>query len=172
VTTITKSIDVRVPLATAYNQWTQFEEFPHFMDGVERVEQLDDRQTHWVTRIAGVRREFDAEIVVQKPEQGVSWHALTGTRQAGRVTFAAVSPDTTTVHLTLQWDPQGLVESAGDALGLVERRVEGDLRRFKEFIETRGTETGAWRGEIHDASAPAEGPEPLLDLDSDGPARS
>ncbi len=163
--TITKSIEVGVPLATAYDQWTQFEEFPRFMEGVESIEQVSDRQTHWVTRIGGVKREFDAEIVVQKPEHGVSWHATTGTQHSGKVTFAAVSPDRTAVTLTMQWDPQGFLESAGDALGIVDRRVEGDLQRFKTFIEERGTATGAWRGEINDASAPDQGPAPILDLD-------
>ena len=171
MTVITKSIDVHVPISAAYDQWTQFEEFPKFMEGVEEIRQLDDRQTHWVTRIGGVKREFDAEIIVQKPEQGVSWHALTGPAHSGRVTFTPVSEDVTSVQLTMEWDPHGFVESAASRLGIVERRVEGDLERFKSFIESRGSATGAWRGEINDASAPAGAPAPILDLEADIPAR-
>jgi uncharacterized membrane protein len=150
MSTITKSIEVEAPLETVYNQWTQFEEFPHFMEGVEQVQQLDDRRTHWVTRVGGVRREFDAEIDVQEPDRRIAWSALTGPTQAGEVTFAPVDPLRTQITLTIDWDPQGAVESAGDKLGLVERRVQGDLERFREFIQARGTETGAWRGSVND----------------------
>jgi uncharacterized membrane protein len=145
---VTKSIDVDVPVNTAYNQWTQFEEFPHFMEGVEEVRQLDDTHTHWKTKIGGVEREFDATITEQLPDERVAWRSTTGPDQAGVVTFHRLSEGQTRVTVQLDWEPEGLVEKAGSALNVDDRRVQGDLERFKEFIESRGRETGAWRGAV------------------------
>ena len=150
--TITKSIEVDVPLQTAYDQWTQFEDFPQFMGGVESVTQLDDKRTHWVTKIGGVSREFDADILVQRPDQGVSWRSTDGTAHAGRVTFTPLGDSRTEVTLAMDWEPEGLVEKAGDALGIVEARAKKDLENFKTFIEERGTATGSWRGQIDTGS--------------------
>jgi uncharacterized membrane protein len=148
MTTVEESIEVEVPVSTAYNQWTQFEDFPEFMEGVERVEQLTDDKLHWVTKIAGVEREFDAKITEQHPDERVAWTTMDGPKQAGVVTFHKLDPSRTKVMLQLDFEPEGLVEQAGDKLGIVKSRVHGDLERFKTFIEKRGTETGAWRGDI------------------------
>jgi uncharacterized membrane protein len=148
MTTVEESIEVEVPVSTAYNQWTQFEDFPEFMEGVERVEQLTDDKLHWVTKIAGVEREFDAKITEQHPDERVAWTTMDGPKQAGVVTFHKLDPSRTKVMLQLHFEPEGLVEQAGDKLGIVKSRVHGDLERFKTFIEKRGTETGAWRGDI------------------------
>ena len=145
---VQKSIDVHVPVRTAYNQWTQFEEFPQFMQGVEEVRQLDDKRLHWRASIAGKTEEWDAEITEQVPDMRVAWTNTTGARNAGVVTFHRLDDNTTRVMLQLDYDPEGVVENVGDALGFVSRRVEGDLERFKEFVEARGQETGAWRGTI------------------------
>lgn len=150
--TITSVIEVDVPLQTAYDQWTQFEDFPRFMGGVERIDQLDDRRTHWVMKIAGVSREFDAEVLVQRPDQGVSWRSTDGPTHAGRVTFVPLGDTRTEVTLAMDWQPDGLVEKAGDALGLVEGQAKKDLQGFKEFIEARGTATGSWRGQVDTGS--------------------
>ncbi len=147
-TKVEKSIEVRVPVRTAYNQWTQFEEFPQFMGGVNEVVQVDDVTLHWVAEIAGVRREWDAAILEQVPDQKVSWAAVSGATNAGAVHFAPSGPDNTLVTLHLEYEPEGLVEKAGDALRIVERQAESDLERFKSFIESRGTESGAWRGDV------------------------
>ena len=147
--TVQKSIDVDVPIRTTYNQWTQFEEFPRFMEGVEEVRQINDKRLHWKASIAGKTEEWEAEIVEQTPDRVVYWRSITGAENSGRVTFDSVGPNRTRVTVDFGYDPQGFVEKTGDALGLVSRRVEGDLKRFKEFIESRGAETGAWRGEIH-----------------------
>ena len=145
---IEQSIDVEVPVRTAYDQWTQFEEFPRFMEGVEKITQLSDTRTHWVTEIAGVTREFDAEITEQEPDQRIAWTSVDEPKQAGVVTFHPLDDSLTRVMLQLEFEPEGLVEKAGDVLGVVRSRTKGDLERFKEFIESRGTETGAWRGEV------------------------
>lgn len=145
---IEKSVDVKVPVSVAYNQWTQFEEFPRFMEGVKSVEQLDDKRLHWVAEIAGKDEEWDAEITEQTPDQRVAWTNTSGARNAGVVTFHTIDDTTTRVVLMMEYEPQGLTENVGSALGFVSRRVEGDLERFKDFIEERGRETGAWRGEI------------------------
>jgi uncharacterized membrane protein len=145
MTTVEQSIDVEVPITTAYNQWTQFEDFPQFMEGVERVTQLSPTTTHWKVKIAGVSREFDAKITEQHPDERVSWRSTEGPEQAGVVTFHELSPETTRVMLQLEFEPAGIAEQAGDKLGLVRARTKGDLQRFKKFIESRGTETGAWR---------------------------
>jgi uncharacterized membrane protein len=141
-----KSIVVDRPINTVYNQWTQFESFPEFMEGVERVTQLDDRRLHWVAEIAGTKREWDAEIVDQEPDRRIAWRSIDGTPNAGIVTFQPEGPESTRVNLDLDVEPQGAVEKIGDKLGFVSKQAEGDLKRFKKFIESRGTETGAWRG--------------------------
>lgn len=146
--TIEKSIDVNVPVHTAYNQWTQFEEFPRFMEGVQRVTQLDDQRLHWSANIGGQVKEWDAKITEQIPDERIAWHNTTGAKNAGVVTFHRVADNKTRVMLQMEYDPEGFVENVGDALGAVSMRVGGDLNRFKDFIESRGTETGAWRGEI------------------------
>jgi hypothetical protein len=151
---VAKTIEVDVPVRTAYNQWTQFEEFPRFMEGVESVTQLDDRRIHWKASIAGKKEEWDAEIREQVPDQKVIWRAVDGKENAGMVTFDQLGEGRTRVHLEMSYDPEGFVENVGDALGVVSRRVEGDLQRFKDYIEARGQETGAWRGEIHNPNAP------------------
>src|SRR5690606_25558377 len=130
-----------------YDQWTQFESFPRFMEGVESVRQVDDRHLHWKAEIAGVKREWDAEIVDQTPDERVTWRATDGTTNAGTVAFAPAAAGTR-VTLRLEFEPEGIVEKAGDALNFVDRKAAGDLERFKEFIEGRGVETGAWRGEV------------------------
>ena len=147
-TKVEKSIEVDVPLSAVYNQWTQFEEFPQFMGGVTEVRQLDDQRMHWVAEIAGVRREWDAKIVEQVPDQMVSWAATSGATNAGSVSFASLGPVRTRVMLSLEYEPEGLVEQVGDKLGVVERQATSDLERFKSFIEARGAETGGWRGSV------------------------
>ena len=148
MSTIEKSIEIDVPVNKAYNQWTQFEEFPKFMEGVKAVKQLDDKRLHWRAEIAGKEKEWDAEITEQIPDERIAWRSRTGAANAGVVTFHNISPAKTKVMLQLEYDPETFVEKAGDAVGIVSHRVEGDLQRFKEFIESRGQETGAWRGEI------------------------
>jgi uncharacterized membrane protein len=146
---IIETVDVDVPVTTAYNQWTQFESFPQFMDGVDEVTQISDTKTHWKISIAGVKREFDAEIVEQTPDQRIAWKSVDGPNHAGVVTFHELEPGRTSrVTLQLDTDPEGLVENVGDKLGLTTRNAKDDMRRFKEFIESRGTETGAWRGGV------------------------
>jgi uncharacterized membrane protein len=145
---IEESVEVEVPVRTAYNQWTQFEEFPRFMEGVEKVNQLDDRRLHWVAEIAGQRREWDAEITEQTPDQRIAWQSTEGATNAGVVTFHRLEEGRTKVMLQLDFEPEGAKEKVGDALGMVRGRVKGDLQRFKEFIESAGHESGAWRGEV------------------------
>ena len=143
-----KHIEVQVPVSTAYNQWTQFEQFPQFMEGVKSVRQLDDRRLEWHAEIGGKDETWEAEITEQVPDQRIAWTSTSGKHNAGVVTFHRLSDNETRVMLQLAYEPEGVVENVGDALGVVERRIQGDLERFKEFIEGRGTETGAWRGEI------------------------
>jgi len=145
---VTKSIDVDVPVTTVYDQWTQFEEFPRFMEGVEKITQLDDTHTRWKTSIGGVEREFDATITEQHPDERVAWTSTSGPEHAGVVTFHRLSDTQTRVTVQLEWSPEGLVEKAGSVLQADDRRVAGDLERFKAFIESRGVETGAWRGDV------------------------
>jgi uncharacterized membrane protein len=146
---VKESIDVDVPVRRAYNQWTQFEEFPTFMEGVEEVRQLDDQHCHWKTKVSGVRREFDTEIVDQLPDERISWRTVGGdTRQKGVVTFQPLDEAHTRVSLAMDFEPEGMVEQAGDKTGLLDLRIRGDLRRFKGYIEERGQETGGWRGRI------------------------
>lgn len=146
---VEKEIEVNVPVRTAYNQWTQFEDFPHFMEGVEEVHQLDDRRLHWRARVGGRDEEWEAEIVDQVPDRRIAWRATTGAENAGAVLFEPVGDSRTKVTLRLKYEPAGVTEKVGDLLGLVSNRVEGDLERFKNFIEERGRASGGWRGEIH-----------------------
>jgi uncharacterized membrane protein len=144
----THSIDVHVPIRTAYNQWTQFEEFPHFMEGVKEVRQITDTTLHWRAEIAGKEEEWDAVISEQIPDQRIAWTSITGAKNAGVVTFHHIDPNTTRVTLQIDYEPEGLVENVGEILGLVKTRMGRDLERFKKFIESRQMETGAWRGEV------------------------
>ena len=154
---VEKSIVVDVPVSAAYNQWTQFESFPHFMDGVKEVRQLDDKRLHWRAEIGGREKEWDAMIATQEPDRCVAWHSTSGPQNAGRVRFEQMDPTHTRVSLEMDFDPEGFVESAGDALGFPERQVTSDLKHFKEFIEQRGQETGSWRGEIHGSKVGSRG---------------
>src|SRR4051794_1630347 len=142
---VEKAIEVNVPVRTAYNQWTQFESFPQFMEGVQEVRQLDDRRLHWRAEVAGKEREWNAEITEQHPDERIAWTSTVGAPNSGVVTFHYIDPTTTRVMVQMDFAPDGAVEVVGSALGLLERRVAGDLDRFKAFIEGRGHETGAWR---------------------------
>ena len=144
-----ETIVVDVPVRVAYDQWTQFEDFPRFMEGVERVTQRDDRHLDWTASIGGQTRSWTAEIVEQTPDVRIAWRAIEGTANAGAVLFQPLGPDRTLVHLTIEAEPEGAVETAGTSLGILDHRVEGDLERFKAFIEERRQPTGAWRGAIH-----------------------
>jgi uncharacterized membrane protein len=148
MSTYEESIEVEVPVRTAYNQWTQFEDFPHFMEGVKTVEQLDDTRLRWVADIGGQEREWEAKITEQTPDQRIAWYGI-GATNAGVVTFHRLDEGKTKVMLQMEFEPEGLVEKAGDAVGIVPARIKGDLERFKKFIESRGQETGAWRGEVN-----------------------
>lgn len=148
--TVEKSIEVNVPVRTAYNQWTQFAEFPKFMEGIEQVQQLDDKNLHWRAKIGGKTEEWNAEINEQIPDKRIAWRSTSGATNAGVVTLHYIEPNKTRIMLQLDYEPQGAIEKAGDALGVLDRRVAGDLTRFKEFIENRGEESGAWRGTIED----------------------
>jgi uncharacterized membrane protein len=145
---IERSVDVDVPVRTVYNQWTQFEEFPRFMEGVTRVTQMGDRHLRWEAEVGGKAKAWDAEITEQIPDERVAWKSTSGARNAGVVTFHRLNDRQTRVMLQLDYDPEGMVENVGDAVGVVSSRVAKDLERFKEFIESRSVETGAWRGEI------------------------
>lgn len=145
---IEKSIEIEVPVRTAYNQWTQFEEFPKFMEGVKEVKQTDDTHLRWKAEIAGKEKEWDAEITEQIPDERIAWRARDGAMNAGVVTFHRLSDKKSKVMLQMEYDPEGIVENVGDAVGVVSQRVLGDLERFKRYIENRGHETGAWRGSV------------------------
>ncbi len=156
-THVERSIEVGVPVRTAYDQWTQFEEFPRFMSGVQEVRQIADALTHWVAEIAGVRREWDAAILEQEPDEKVAWAATTGATNAGAVYFTAVGPDRTRVRLTLDYEPEGIVERIGDIFDVIDRQAVADLDRFKEFIEQRGSATGGWRGTVEEGGVQSGG---------------
>ncbi len=145
---IEKSIEINVPVRTAYNQWTQFEEFPRFMEGVKHVKQLDEKHLHWKAEIGGKEKEWDAEITEQIPDTRIAWRSRDGAQNAGVVTFHRLSDSTSKVMLQMEYDPDGVWENVGDVTGMVSQRVVGDLERFKRYIESRGQETGAWRGTV------------------------
>jgi uncharacterized membrane protein len=149
---IEKSVEVKCPVRTVYNQWTQFEEFPRFMAGVKEVKQLDDTHVHWHAEIWGKDKEWDSEITEQVPDQKIAWRSISGDApNAGEVCFEPVAPDRTRVKLTMEYEPQGLVEKVGDKMGGLSARVQNTVEDFKKFIEARYQETGAWRGEVHSA---------------------
>jgi uncharacterized membrane protein len=146
---ITEAVEVQVPVRTAYDQWTQFETFPEFMEGVKSVRQLDDKTLEWVAEVGGREKSWEAKITEQQPDERIAWTAVDGAHNAGVVTFHRLAEGKSRVTLQLDVEPQGPLESVGDALGVVQRRVKGDMERFKDFIESRGTETGAWRGQVN-----------------------
>ena len=145
---VESSIDVDVPVRVAYNQWTQFEEFPLFMDGVKEVRQLDDTHLQWVAEIGGKQHEWKAEITEQKPDQKIAWRSVDGKTNVGKVTFQPKGDERTQVTVHMEWDDEGLLETLGSALGSDDRRVKADLERFKDLVESRGAASGAWRGEV------------------------
>jgi ribosome-associated toxin RatA of RatAB toxin-antitoxin module len=151
-TRVEKSILVNVPVSVAYNQWTQFEDFPHFMNGIKNVTQLSDDRLEWVAELAGVRRQWEARVLEQVPDRKVAWAATEGATNAGEVRFEDLGGGQTRVHLTLEYEPEGLVEKVGDKLNVVENQTEGDLERFKAFIESEGYASGAWRGTISEGA--------------------
>ena len=148
MSTIEKSIDVQVPVRTAYNQWTQFEDYPRFMEGIEDVRQIDETHLRFIANVGGKVKEWDAVITEQTPDQRIAWRETSGAPNSGVVTFHRLTPDKTRLMLQLEYDPEGFVETVGDLVGVVSTRIRGDLERFKEFIESRATETGGWRGEV------------------------
>ena len=150
MSTVRKSVDVDVPVSTAYNQWTQFESFPHFMDGVESITQQGDANLHWVVKVGGIQREFDTVIIEQEPDRVIAWRSTAGDTggHSGRVAFEPLGATSTRVDIELGWEPEGLVEKAGAALNFDQRQVDKSAEEFKRFIETQGTETGGWRGDV------------------------
>ena len=146
---VQESVDVNVPVRTAYNQWTQFESFPHFMSGVESITQVDDTHNHWVSNIAGVKREFDTEITEQHPDERIAWRSIGGDAEhAGVVTFHRLGDTSTRVMIQIDWQPSSVAEKVGSAINVDEMQVRQDADRFKEFIESQGFETGSWRGDV------------------------
>ena len=154
--TVKKSIEIEVPVRVAYDQWTQFEEFPRFMEGVESVQQLDDKRLHWKAKVAGKAQEWDAEIVEQVPDRVISWRSTSGARNDGTVRFTSSSQSKTKIEVEMHWEPADVAERVGDVLGADDRRIDGDLKRFEKFIEERRTPTGAWRGEIRGGKVEGE----------------
>jgi len=144
-----KSIEVNVPVKVAYNQWTQFEEFPNFMENIVEVRQIDDSHVHWHAEIGGKHKEWDTEIVEQVPDQRIAWRTTAGPENHGIVSFEPVGADRTRVSVDIEYQPETTLEKVGDMLGMVSSNVEDDLENFRDFLESRGHETGAWRGEIH-----------------------
>jgi len=149
---VEESVEIDVPVETAYNQWTQFEEFPRFMEGIDEVRQPDDTHLHWVASSGGRRREWDAEISEQRPDERIAWHATSGKRNAGVVTFHRIGDERSKVMVQLDFEPEGLRESLGSMVGLDRRRIRGDLERFSELVELRGGESGAWRGTVEEGT--------------------
>jgi uncharacterized membrane protein len=149
---ITESVEIEAPVTTVYNQWTQFEQFPRFMEGIDEVRQLDDVRLHWKASIAGQQHEWDARITEQHPDERVAWTSEDGKTNAGVVTVHRLDDDRTKVTVQMDWEPEGIVEKIGGALNFDERRVKDDLNRFKQLVESRGTETGAWRGDVEAGS--------------------
>ena len=148
---VEKTIEVEAPLRAVYNQWTQFEEFPRFMEGVKEVRQIDDTHVHWHAEVWGKDKEWDAEITEQQPDTRISWQSVAGATNIGTVRFEALDHSHTQIRLAMAYEPEGAAENVGDALGILGRRVEKTLKQFKQFIEDRGRETGGWRGEVHDS---------------------
>lgn len=146
--TVNKTIDVQVPVSVAYNQWTQFESFPEFMNGVEAVEQIDETALHFSTNVGGVKRDFNAQILEQVPDSVISWASIDGPRNAGTVRFEPLGVDRSRVSVEIEWEPESLAEKAGSLVGIDDMRVSADLDKFKKFIEERGYETGGWRGSV------------------------
>jgi uncharacterized membrane protein len=163
VSRIIEEIEVAVPTRVAYDQWTQFESFPRFMAGIDRVVQVDAKTLEWTATIAGVVKHWRAQIVEQEPDEVVAWRSIEGAHNDGAVHFESLGPERTRVSITLDVEPEGLVEKAADALGVVERRVRGDLGRFREFIEARGQATGAWRGRVDDGHVEDDPSDPADD---------
>ena len=144
-----KTFEIGVPVRAAYNQWTQFEEFPQFMDGIEEVRQLDDTHLHWRASVAGKEKEWDAEITEQVPDKVIAWRSTSGAPNSGVVRFEPLGADRTRIALSMEYEPETAVEKAGDKMGIPSRRIDKTVDDFKEFIEKRGRETGGWRGEVH-----------------------
>jgi uncharacterized membrane protein len=147
---VEETVEVAVPVRTAYNQWTQFESFPQFMSGVESITQLTDTTNHWVTKVGGVQREFDTEIVDQEPDDRIAWRSTDGKSHAGIIRFTPLDANHTKVRVHFEWAPETATEKAGAALRIDEMQVKADMRKFKDFVESRGGETGGWRGEVKD----------------------
>jgi uncharacterized membrane protein len=156
MSSVERTMRVEAPIRAVYDQWTQFEEFPRFMEGITSVRQLDDTHLHWTAEIAGRRKEWDAEILEQVPERRISWASTSGARNAGVVTFERIGENMTEVSLRMDVEPEDPVEQIGDAVGILDQQVHGDLERFKEFIENRGAATGAWRGTVRGGVATEE----------------
>jgi uncharacterized membrane protein len=154
---IEESIEVNVPLATAYNQWTQFEEFPRFMEGVDEVRQLDDTLLHWAATVGGKHAQWDAKILEQKPDSRITWESIDGKQTRGTVSFEQAGGGRTRVHLQMSYRPEGIAEKVGSTVGLDSRRIRGDLGRFRDLIEERQAESGAWRGEVEDGREQSAG---------------
>jgi uncharacterized membrane protein len=148
-----KEFEIDVPVSTAYNQWTQFEDFPEFMEDVHEVRQLDDTHLHWRASVGGKEKEWDAEITEQVPDKVIAWRSTSGAPNAGRVTFQPAGADRTRLRLQMDYEPQTLVEKIGDAVGVMSRKLDKTVDDFKEFVERRGRETGAWRGEVRGGEA-------------------
>ena len=155
---VEKSIEVNVPMRVAYDQWTQFESFPQFMEGVKEVVQLDDRRLRWRAEIGGKQKEWTADIIEQLPDERIAWRSTSGAQNDGVVTFESLGPDRTRIHLRIDYEPDDAAEKIGDLAGVVSRRIEADLKRFRDFIESRGAPTGAWRGEIRAGEVKGEEP--------------
>jgi uncharacterized membrane protein len=166
---IDKTFEIDCPIRTVYNQWTQFEDFPRFMDGVKEVRQIDDTHLHWRASIGGKDKEWDAEITEQVPDQRIAWRSTSGAPNAGTVRFEPLAQDRTRVMLSMEYEPQGMVEKAGDAIGVVSHKVENAVEKFKELVEERGAETGEWRGEVQ-GGRKVERPGAQPDSGSGGPA--
>jgi uncharacterized membrane protein len=147
--TIKESIDVNVPVGTAYGQWTQFEQFPNFMEGIESVMQIDETHLRWAANVGGARRNWQAEIVEEVPDEKIAWRATSGNGPNGIVTFEPLGPDSTLITVEMSYEPNGLMEQLGAKVGIDSRQVAADVKRFKQLVETIGAETGAWRREVH-----------------------
>jgi uncharacterized membrane protein len=145
---IMETIEINVPVRTAYNQWTQFEDFPQFMASVREIRQLDDKHLHWKANVAGEEKEWDVEITEQIPDKRIAWQSTTGVPNGGVATFHKISDDVCRVAIQMDYQPEGAAEKIGDAFGAVRMELRGNLQKFKEMLESRGKESGAWRGSI------------------------